>query len=201
MIIKTDRRGLAEMEMILNMSATNACSTMTSIYKESIISGVAHITSWKWPLPPEHDPALDATMEGFMVRLSGDISGNALFLFTSLGSKKMIKVIHSCENLRRASLELFMRSMLAENAHIIVTAYLNHFVSNLELQIRQGPPIYLHDNGVSLWQLAMTESLYRARRALYARTSFSDSSSNILAHLFLIPSPQCWELVEGGIPA
>lgn len=199
MILKTTPRQLSATEMIVNMSATNTCATMASIYKKGVQAGETKATLWHWPTPPEPDEGMENEMDGFITHFNGDLSGNILLIFTPDGLKALFSSMPAGDYLRITNTIMFERSMMTETAHIIISSYINNLVANMGIHIQQGPPIYLHDKGVALWQLAMTESVHQARRALYFHTHFSDDSSLRLAHIFMVPAPHCWEPREEAL--
>ncbi|OFW78317.1 MAG: hypothetical protein A2201_06635 [Alicyclobacillus sp. RIFOXYA1_FULL_53_8] len=175
-----------------NIGAGHAAMALSTLLQSEVRMSVTSARICQFDEIPDVIGGAEAVIVAVFLRMSGDLSGNMMFLLSLASAKQLINHLLPGEEAEDFT-ELEM-SALGEVGNILGGSYLNALSLLTSLRLQQSVPAVAIDMAGAVLDIGILMAGEVADSAVLIHTSIWQGTTNIDGHFFLLPDP------DSGMP-
>lgn len=175
-----------------NIGAGHAAMALSTLLQSEVRMSVTSARICQFDEIPDVIGGAEAVIVAVFLRMSGDLSGNMMFLLSLASAKQLIHHLLPGEEAEDFT-ELEM-SALGEVGNILGGSYLNALSLLTSLRLQQSVPAVAIDMAGAVLDIGILMAGEVADSAVLIHTSIWQGTTNIDGHFFLLPDP------DSGMP-
>lgn len=175
-----------------NIGAGHAAMALSTLLQSEVRMSVTSARICQFDEIAEEIGGAEAVIVAVFLRMSGDLSGNMMFLLSLASAKQLIQRLLPGEEVEDFT-ELEM-SALGEVGNILGGSYLNALSLLTSLRLQQSVPAVAIDMAGAVLDIGILMAGQVADSVVLIHTSIWQGTTNIDGHFFLLPDP------DSGMP-
>jgi chemotaxis protein CheY-P-specific phosphatase CheC len=191
---------LSELEIVAHRGAETASSSLTTFLGRNVHVQVNGVDMTQIETIPERMGSGEALAVGLLARVAGEISGNAVLLFSRAEALQLVQLLGSpAKDMPIKGFGELERSMLEETANITISSFMNSITFHLARRCVPNAPQYVMDLAGAILSVVLMESAEVADQAVLFTTRFACESEQLQALFVFLPSPASLHALQEGL--
>ncbi|OGW05721.1 MAG: hypothetical protein A2889_07755 [Nitrospinae bacterium RIFCSPLOWO2_01_FULL_39_10] len=183
-------RQMNELRIIAAKGAENANLAFSRWLKEKARLEITDVSFVPFEDIVKNVGDADRMVVSVLLRMNGDIEGNAVFVFSEESAAYLIEKVGKKKVSKLSELSTMNRSILEETGNIVGTAFLNSIVAHLDVSVSTSAPAFIYDYAAAILEMAVMEYAPVSDYALLFKTKFFEANTKIDGYFFILPSPE-----------
>lgn len=178
-----------------NICAGNAATALSQLLKKKIDIVVPDISF----LPTEEVPNIvggtTTFVVGLVLRVLGDLPSTIVFIFSQKDALSLASLMTGKPITENSIIGDYERSALKEIGLILTNAYLGALGSFISMSLVPTVPELIVDMAGAIVDYILIELSCKSQPALLIDSVFSEPSTSIKGHFFIIPNPEGLQII------
>lgn len=181
-----------------NICAGNAATALSQLLNKKVEINVPTV----YLMPVEEVPKVvgeDRVVVGLMVRVLGDFPSAILFIFSQKDALALASLLTNKVSPTGKIIREMERSALKEIGMILANAYLGALSAFTKWGLVPAVPEFIEDMAGAMMDFILIELSDISKYALLIKSEFSEITTKVTGHFFLIPNPKGLEILLKAI--